>query len=310
MLHETPRGSLVAPTPRTLPEGVVAEIPLDDGIGALGIVSDGQSMWVTSHRGTTLYKIDPNTNTVSARIDIGQEACGWAESGFGRVWLMPCDNSTQTLGVDTTSDTVTGSIDVMSNLGLGRDVMWATATNATGSQLDKVDTITVKPTTSMPIKGQYDTVIAFDDQVWGMSSADNVIDRLDPATAQVIVSVPTPLPSGDSFEGIGFAGALWVKGYKTSQLVRVDLASNTATAIDLPGYVHPSGYYDTPPVSALGDLWLRISDSAVAQLDPASGTIKATYPADKGGGDVAVAFGSLWVANFNESTVWRIRLTP
>ena len=57
-----------------------------------------------------------------------------------------------------------------------------------------------------------------------------------------------------------------------------------------------------------GSIWVRRSDTEVVRVDPETGDVVGRYPAAGGGGCIAVGFGSLWVANFMDSTVWRIRL--
>lgn len=43
------------------------------------------------------------------------------------------------------------------------------------------------------------------------------------------------------------------------------------------------------------------------RIDPASGGVQAVYPAgsEGGGGDITVAFGSLWVYNAGSDSIWR-----
>ena len=58
--------------------------------------------------------------------------------------------------------------------------------------------------------------------------------------------------------------------------------------------------------AADGAIWLRTSDDSIARIDTRTREVVATYPASGGGGDMALAFGSLWVANFADDTLWRI----
>ena len=120
------------------------------------------------------------------------------------------------------------------------------------------------------------------------------------------------IPGFDTNESLYTAvldGALWIKGYRSGALVRMDLKTHEFTVYQVPGYAQTDGYYDLALTPALGSLWFRISNSSVVRFDPASGTVTGTYPAGPGGGAVAVDFGSLWVANFDHDTVWRERLS-
>jgi streptogramin lyase len=147
--------------------------------------------------------------------------------------------------------------------------------------------------------------------VWGISSVNSSIDRIDPKTRDVQAKFKIPgFASDDSLYNAVLDNAIWIKGYQSGALVKFDPATQEFTQYEIPGYGRPSGYYDEAPVAALGSLWLRISDTSVVRVDPADGKVVATYPAGPGGGAVAVDFGSLWVANFNTDTVWRERINP
>ncbi len=50
---------------------------------------------------------------------------------------------------------------------------------------------------------------------------------------------------------------------------------------------------------------MRTSGKTVTRIDPATGTVVGSYPATGGGGGLAIAYGSLWVANANADTTWR-----
>jgi len=63
-------------------------------------------------------------------------------------------------------------------------------------------------------------------------------------------------------------------------------------------------------VAGAGSVWVRISDTKIARIDPKTGKEIGTYPAAAagGGGGIAVAFRSLWVANGGLGNVWRTRV--
>jgi streptogramin lyase len=93
-------------------------------------------------------------------------------------------------------------------------------------------------------------------------------------------------------------------------LLKIDPASGRVRTYMIPGYRPLTQLYGIAPVEGLGSLWMRIGDGIVVQVAPTNGKVLATYPADPagGGGDVAVAYGSLWVANFGTDTVWRVQI--
>ena len=57
-------------------------------------------------------------------------------------------------------------------------------------------------------------------------------------------------------------------------------------------------------------LWLRVDTSHVLRLDERTGKQTGEFPADlnANGGTLALGFGSLWVANFDTDSVWRVEI--
>ena len=55
-----------------------------------GVAIAHGSVWVSSHRGSKLYRIDSLTNTVRTEIDVGFEACGTMLTTVDAVWVSAC----------------------------------------------------------------------------------------------------------------------------------------------------------------------------------------------------------------------------
>ncbi len=148
----TPTPAAPTANPRVLPTGVVAEIPLDPGVAPFGVISDGHALWITVHRGTTVYKIDPTSNQVIARIDIGQEACGMPAIAFGRLWMEPCDDGVKVVAIDVATNAVVGSIPTPLQLGAypGSSAIWATGQAGSGKDVQRIDPVTLKVTRTSP----------------------------------------------------------------------------------------------------------------------------------------------------------------
>ena len=297
--------------PTRAPGGCGRRDPLDPSVAPFGVISDGHALWITAHRGTTVYKIDPTSNQVIARVDIGQEACGLPAFAFTRLWVNPCDDGVKVVAIDVATNAVVASLPDPLHLGasFGSDAIWATSPDRGASDVERIDPVTLKPTLTSPARRPYG-YLEVGGTLWAMDASVAQLDQLDPATGELLGSVVLPLPEDDSLYFMATDGGIWVEGYQTGDIVRVDVATHDVKSYTVPGYSHPTGYYDTPLTAALGSLWMRTSDWSVARLDPGTGLVTATYPADTGGGAVTVAFGSLWVANFDNDTIWRERLTP
>ena len=81
---------------------------------------------VASHRGSLLYRIDPDTNAIEAQIVMGTEQCGELAFGDELVWVHSCGNFNSSFRVDPPTNAVVGS-DRWPGLsvGFGAGSLWA-----------------------------------------------------------------------------------------------------------------------------------------------------------------------------------------
>lgn len=292
------------------------------------IAAASDAIWVFAHRGTSAYRIDPSTNRIVARVDIGDTPCTQASTGAGLVWNSNCgpgENSTGvSFGIDPRSNRVTRRI-----------------------------------------PGNFPVIGA--GSLWVLNDAGNSVRRVDPKTGVVLARIPTgidELPGGGSLTigGVGY-GSVWLASDSARSLTRISTATNKVTAvITLVGaktedelfpaaaeqnigylngatvafiagkawYANPAGLFevdartnraqliplrmrpfaswgDDTVVSGAGSIWLRTSNTNIDRIDPTTGRVQTHFPAGQagGGGDVVVAFGSLWVDNAASDSVWR-----
>ena len=299
-----------------LPDGVLASIPLHAGDAPSAIAIGYGSVWVETHRGTTLARIDPTSNKVSASIDVGQQSCGSPGIGFGRVWVTSCGDSAKTVVVDPATNQVVGSFEGggLSMVFTG-DALWI-PDHATGHLLE------IDPTSYKVRKdfgpsptGAPAFVLASGGFIWVVEIAGGHLGgtfaKIDPATGKVVSRLTVADPGAFTYVTADF-DHLWLKSSDNDKLLRVDPTSGDVTTFAIPGFVALSDLYDIWPAAGLGSLWLRMSAGVVSRVDPNTGKVIGTYPADPagGGGYPAVGFGSLWVANFATDTIWRDRIAP
>ena len=111
------------PSP-ALPDGVDDVIRLSGAPTAVG--AGFGSLWVASHRGSLLYRIDPDTNAIEAQIVMGTEQCGELAFGDELVWVHSCGNFNSSFRVDPLTNAVVGS-DRWPGLsvGFGAGSLWA-----------------------------------------------------------------------------------------------------------------------------------------------------------------------------------------
>lgn len=305
-----------APSATPLPDGVLASIPLGVGGLAPSVATTGfGSVWVETHRGTELYRIDPTTDTVIATIDVGQESCGEPEIGFGQVWLGPCASSTKTIAVDAVTNQVVGSFDAFGGSeAFTSDALWIPDSS---NKLAKIDPTTYKTLATYDVlpAAPISWVVSAGGWIWAGAADGSTgvweggLAKVDPATGQVVsrLTVPNPGLYATMTADLGY---IWIKGDGDGRLVRIDPKTGASRTFNLSGFAGLSQLYDIWPATGLGSVWVRLTDDAIARVDPETGTVTGTYPADRagGGGWPTVGFGSLWVPNFGSDSIWRDRV--
>jgi streptogramin lyase len=147
----------------------------------------------------------------------------------------------------------------------------------------------------------YGSVWAGDQQtVWRVDEAINTI------TVIPLPGVRPPTPSqgfADSAEMAFANGKAWYGS--PSGLYEIDAQTNNVTLLPI-RIGNFANLGDIAVVSALGSIWIRTSGTSIARIDPTTGTVIARYPASGGGGWFTISNGSIWVANADDNTVWRL----
>lgn len=298
-------------TPEKLPGGVLTSIQLDSGSAPAPLTTAFGSVWVGSHRSTTLYRIDPHRDAIVARIDLNQSTCGPINVGGGRIWTNYCDDGSAQIAVDPQTNQVVGSLHVLIIVGFHSGSGYGISANQ--GRVVRFDPRTARPIATLPVSGINGLFAG--GYLWlagGDADAgiyNGVLTKVDPRTGKVVDRIRTPRT--ESFPFFTTAGrTLWFKGATDPFLVRVDISTGKATKVLIPHDRPLDSFGDAIPFAAMGSLWVRTSNGTVSRLDARTGQVTKTYPADQigAGGYVAVGDGSLWVANFDTDTLWRDKL--
>ncbi len=263
------------------------------------------SVWVISHRGTNVYRIDPEQGAVQAVIDVGDAQCGQPSFSERFVWISTC--GLQTIRIDPASSTVVGSIDWTGlSTAFGEASVWTVIGD--GTRLGRFDESSLEPVAEIDIGPPGDYVAYGFGSAWVSSVADGVVSRIDPATNTVTAVIPVG-PLGITGSGVLAVGSdgLWVTSLGDGSIYQIDPDTNAARQLNLDARP-ASGFYEMYIVVTDDGVWVRVRDDTVIQVDSVTGSLIASYPAGRGGGGMAVGFGSLWVANFSDGTLWRVPL--
>jgi hypothetical protein len=264
-------------------------------------------IWVGAHRGDQLFKINPRTNKVVHAYTVSDSVCGVTGSGPD-VFVSGCDDMNSRIGVRTGK--VRRGPRGFPPLAYAGS-LWRLSWSLPGV-LQRLDP---KTHTVLKTFGGIDSEgppRASDGSIWipGHTTLTRVDTRNDTRTVIPLPgakAAPGPNQGYAVVSNIAFErGTVWVPN--PAGIYRVDERTNAARL--LPG-IHLGDldqWGDIGFVAAKGSLFIRPTANQVVRIDPATGAVTARYPATGGGGDIAVAFGSLWVTNFISDTTWRIPL--
>jgi YVTN family beta-propeller protein len=172
----------------------------------------------------------------------------------------------------------------------GTHVWVASLTNVvkiSGESNSVVDTVAITGNNDMTFDGAF---------VWVARFPENTVDKIDPATGDVVASVPVPnFPVGIAFG----AGYVWVPRYQSDDVVRIDPTTNAVVGSPIPA--------GDSPQTALYDghyVWVANADSnTLTRIDPASLAAPQTYPTGARPSGMAFDGRHLWVAHWSAGTV-------
>lgn len=291
--------ALTAPA---LPARVSASIAMDHAPS--GLIVGPDAVYVANHRGGSIQRIDPETNRVTATVLVGGQ-----------------------LVFPVFADSV--------------DPLWA-CTNV-DSVLHQVDVTSGRLTAAVPANcnGGWRSVI--NGQVWGVSGGEiSDLWVIDARSGEVLLTKPLErsvgppiFAGGRVLIGSGESGITLAFGPGGEPLTGIPVETPWLTEAGGKVYRVPSDgklaeldpvtlavvrTYTVPPHEGVdptlaaddaGHLYYRPDYTHLYRVDIASGVVDMflELPWAETPTDIAWGFGSLWLTNFNQDTVWRINTT-
>jgi streptogramin lyase len=297
-----PPASTVAPTTSIAPEGIVTdEMEILPSVDWLAV--DERGVWAKLEPGL-VYLIDPDTNKVSAQVEVGGEQCQGLGVGDGSVWACVGRNVVR---IDPDTEEVLATVPVgkaysQGELPVSSGKTWVLIGD--GSSLLPIDTATNVPGTPIALPARGTDLGAGPSGVWIVSSLDNAVIHVDPSTGTVLGSTDAARPMAVAVDD----DQVWVAG--VSETVRIDPSTG---AIDL---TVPFGSGADGGIALTDDtVWLRNTNTFLTRLDRSTGTLiddenTTVYAEIAGrltsGGDIVVGFGSIWTSAYDDRKLFRI----
>ena len=271
---------------------MIARIKVAPGTAPCAAAAAGGAVWVSEYGAPYLLRIDPKTNRVLSKTQIGFGSCGLG-AGAGSLWVEDTSSSTVSRVSVRTRKRIAITVDAQPyDATFAEGAAWATA--HTGGYLDRIDPLKNRVVKRFRLPSATGVVGAFG-SIWATGS-DGVI-RVDPATNTVVATIPLP--------GAGWTAAsndaVWITS--PAGLTRVDPATNQIAAT-----VEVAAPALGDPAVVAGDVWVpEIRQNAVAIVDPATNQVVRTVKVGAGPFVVTEIGGEAWVPSWKGADVWRLK---
>jgi hypothetical protein len=258
------------------------------------VAAGGGAVWIGSPNSSTVQRVDPATNEVTARIELPGDGVSAIAADARAVWVEVIQdrsdqgkqNLASLLRIDPSSNEVVATIPLEGSSGYddeiasGAGAVWVAGVNLTGPSEERgADLVRIDPTTNtiatvVPVSAF--SVRAGADAVWITTPADGVNDSLhkpeawvaeeiDPATNEV--TSPIQLPGNVSAVLAATADGVWFAGYDGRGRIHPVHWRNGAFDASVPPI--DSVYTDMAFDDGSGTIWIA-AVSGLKRIDLAS----------------------------------------
>jgi len=266
------------------------------------------SVWLTKIKIKTVFRIDPATNRIVAKIRVGSNPELGIGVGFGFAWVPDTKDRTLTQ-IDPQNNKVVRVIpvnlpeDSEGSIGVGEGSLWV-LTNEGGTDsgiLSRIDPVSGHTIANIPVKPKSRAVTVAFGAVWVSGTDSGCVLRVDPKTNTVVAEIavhakPRFLAGGE--------GSVWVLSQSDGTLARIDPATNKVAA--------------TIPVGVPGDggdlsigeryVWVSAEGVPLSQIDPSTNAVIRQFAGGKRDDTLRVGFGSAWIVDETHGQLWRVDL--
>ncbi|MEO5941331.1 MAG: hypothetical protein ABIZ72_10010 [Candidatus Limnocylindrales bacterium] len=307
----SPRASPVpsgAPFPSPIAVEPIAAIPIT---GVIGLATDGASIWLFTNTGD-VARIDPVTNAIVATVRPNPENPdyqGLAASATG-LWLTDWSANRLYRLDPQTLRTVATIVPAATSKGVIATDAAVWIANTRGGSVERIDPATNNVTAELPLgrigpSGPNWLTRGFG-SIWvGIPNA-SIVARINERTNVTESTITVSSPASPCGGMAATTTAIWITSCDGSNfLTQIDPVTNKVVGtIDLAN----RGY----GITVIGDRpWTAPNDGQIVRIDPASHAVDRVVspgPAFKGGGDIVVGAGSVWVSDWSANRVLRLPL--
>ena len=272
---------------------VTAKIKVEGDTQPCAAAAGGKYVWVSEYASPWLVRIDPATNRVLGRTQIGFGSCGLGY-GAGSLWVEDTSSNTVSRVSATTAKRVkaipVGTQPYDATFAFGS--AWVTA-NGSG-EVDRIDPARNRVSKRIELPGAVGVVAAFG-SIWATGSSGVV--RIDPTTGRIVATIPLANAAWTAASD----DAVWVTA--GSGVTRIDPETNRTGARVALGTI----YLGDPAVVG-GKLWVpKVRANTVAIVDPSTNAVAQTVKVGLGPFVVSEVNGEAWIPSWHGRDVWRLK---
>jgi virginiamycin B lyase len=261
-----------------------------------------QAVWVDNGPLRAVYRIDPSTDRIAAKVHLPGEPCSGLVSAFGSLWVPICKPSPSIVRVDLESDQITP----VAGIEPGDDEGGITASSDSIWIVDKkgllvrIDPSTNRASGRFPLPtGTFNPLYA-DGLLWITSGERNQLLIIDPGSGRQVAAVNAgPKPR---FLTAG-AGSIWTLNQGDGSITRVDSKSHAVQATVQAGISGPGGEI----CYCQNAVFATVFGIPLTRIDVASNKVTRQWKGT-GGDSVRCGFGAIWLTHAYGSRLWRFSL--
>jgi virginiamycin B lyase len=256
------------------------------------------AVWVSSARVNHVVQLLPSTGKPGLIATV-QRPCSGLAYGWGAVWVPSCGTHHLVRLDEATGNAITeipaDPANSEGGITVGDGSIWMVVKP---SMLVRVDPNSNTVVSSLELPTASENPAFGDGFVWISSFGHDQLLKIDPKLNKVIATIPVgPKPR---FLTIG-AGSVWTLNQGDGTISRVDMKTDKLVATIACGIPGEGGEI----TFGAGSVWTALFDFPLTQVD-ATNNLPVRQWAGKGGDGVRFGFGSVWLSNLMQGTVWRI----
>lgn len=260
----------------------------------------GDAVWVGSTGPFAVHRIDPQTNQLSASVNLPGEPCAGLTVGTGSLWVPLCTVPASLAKVNLSSQKLeavfgVGPAAAEGGVAYGAGSVWLIVDKSGDlARIDPADG-TILDTFHVPA-GSYNPVFSAG-TIW-LTHADGAeLTGIDAASGKTLSTVATG--PGPRFLAAG-AGAIWTLNQGDGTLTRVDTHSKRPSTIPLrtPGHGGDIAF-------SQGRVWTTMAKTPLSLVDAATFSLLCQWTGP-GGDSLGIGHGAIWLTDYHAGTVSRI----